>query len=139
MPHKDPVTPQLRDLVIERDTKMRWSRLMTIYQVDMDSDLAAAMDLLREAKKNPCVAQIVDPLGSGPCSGPMTLDHVHLHSGGTKGKRAPSDPQHLVTLCEWHHLGSKGGHIWATANRPLLRGYLLGLYYVLTDIPHGDN
>lgn len=29
----------------------------------------------------------------------MTVDHVHLHAGGTRGKRAPDDEQHLVAMC----------------------------------------
>lgn len=29
----------------------------------------------------------------------LTVDHFHLHAGGTKGDRAPSDPAHLVAMC----------------------------------------
>jgi hypothetical protein len=48
----------------------------------------------------------------------MTLDHVQ-EAYGRMGRRAPSDPDHLVTLC-WHaHLDG-----WATANRPTLREHL---------------
>lgn len=67
-----------------------------------------------------CVAWVLDP--SETCSGHYTLDHVT--SASTKGKRAPSDEQHLVTLCEWHHLGMKAGRNWATSHRPELRQYL---------------
>lgn len=49
--------------------------------------------------------------------GALTLDHVRDHP--MMGKRAPSDPEHLVTLCWHHHLDG-----WATGNRPLLRRYL---------------
>jgi hypothetical protein len=52
----------------------------------------------------------------------LELDHVHDEP--TAARRAPSDPAHLVVLCAWHHRGSKAGHVWATANRPLLRAYL---------------
>jgi hypothetical protein len=48
----------------------------------------------------------------------LTLDHVQS-SGGRMGKRAPSDPAHLVTLCWHHHLNG-----WATSHRPMLREYL---------------
>jgi hypothetical protein len=48
----------------------------------------------------------------------LTLDHVK--SQPMMGKRAPSDMEHLVTVCEHHHLWSG----WATSHRPLLRRYL---------------
>lgn len=47
----------------------------------------------------------------------LTLDHVRDEP--MMGKRAPSDVQHLVTLCWWHHLEG-----WATSHRPDLRQYL---------------
>lgn len=47
----------------------------------------------------------------------LTLDHVK--DAPRMGKRAPSDAQHLVTLCWHHHLNG-----WATAHRPELRQYL---------------
>jgi hypothetical protein len=127
MPHKDPVTPDVYNEVMSRDTIQRWGNLMRWYQIDPD-DLPSAMDMFRTAQENPCVAQTLDPLGSGPCSGQMTLDHVHRHAGGTKGKRAPSDPEHLVVLCYGHHQESRKGSIWATAHRPLLREYLEAIY-----------
>lgn len=61
-------------------------------------------------------------LGEDPrnCRGRLTLDHVKDQP--MMGRRAPSDPSHLVTLCEGHHLGG-----WATSHRPLLREYLRGV------------
>ena len=67
-----------------------------------------------------CVAWVLDP--SQMCSGRYTLDHVNDQS--TKGKRAPSDERHLVTLCEHHHLDYVAGRNWATSHRPELRKYL---------------
>ena len=63
-----------------------------------------------------CVAVL---LGEPPseCRGYLQLDHVK--SEPMMGKRAPSDPAHLASVCEFHHLGG-----WATANRPRLRRYL---------------
>lgn len=84
-PHKDPVTPELRQAVLERDRG--------------------------------CVARRLDSLADY-CEGHLTLDHVREQP--MMGKRAPSDPAHLVTLCEHHHIDTG----WATANRPLLRSYL---------------
>ncbi len=52
------------------------------------------------------------------CSGRITLDHVKDQP--RMGKRAPSDPAHLVSLCEGHHLWTG----WATSHRPALRQYL---------------
>ncbi len=58
-------------------------------------------------------------LGQDPstCRGRITLDHVK--SQPMMGKRAPSDVDHLVSLCEHHHLEG-----WATSHRPELRVYL---------------
>lgn len=53
----------------------------------------------------------------------LTVDHVHLHAGGTKGLRAPTRRENLVALC------------WAENTRPPSRAlrakeraYLLSLY-----------
>ena len=51
------------------------------------------------------------------CAGRLTLDHVK--SEPMMGRRAPSDPAHLASICWHHHLDG-----WATANRPALRAYL---------------
>ena len=80
----DPVTPDVRLFVLERD--------------------------------HGCVAVTLGE-NMGDCRGRLTLDHVKDQP--RMGKRAPSDPQHLVSVCEWHHL-----YGWATANRPALREYL---------------
>lgn len=132
MPHKDPVTEEVYEEVRARDVIHRWANLVKWFEIDT---LEGSMEMFRQASANPCVAPTVDPLGSGPCSGRLTLDHVHRHAGGTKGKRAPSDVQHLVTLCALHHLGEgdKGGRIWALANRDRLRWYLEAIYGVEDD------
>jgi hypothetical protein len=52
------------------------------------------------------------------CNGRLTLDHIQ-DGYGRMGKRAPSDPGHLVSLCWHHHLDG-----WATSHRPELRAYL---------------
>lgn len=107
-PRKDPVT------------EFTWGKVMT-------------RDLLQVAKRKiergtplkefHCIAWVLDPLET--CSGRLTLDHVNDQS--MRGKRAPSDEQHLVMLCEEHHLGMKAGRNWATSHRPQLREYLWGL------------
>lgn len=51
------------------------------------------------------------------CDGRLTLDHVKDQP--MMGKRAPSDPRHLATLCWSHHMDG-----WATSHRPELRAYL---------------
>ena len=67
------------------------------------------------ARDGRCVAP---QLGAGDlCDGRLTLDHVKDQP--MMGKRAPSDPAHLVALCWRHHLDG-----WATAHRPALREYL---------------
>lgn len=76
-------------------------------------DLAAAIF----TRDQGCVAVT---LGDDParCGGRLTLDHVK--SQPRMGKRAPSDPAHLVAICENHHLWNG----WATSHRPELREYL---------------
>jgi hypothetical protein len=81
---RDPVTPELREVVLRRDGGCVAPRL------------GASLD----------------------CQGRATLDHVKDQP--MMGKRAPSDADHLVTLCEFHHLWSG----WATSHRPELRAYL---------------
>ena len=129
MPHKDPVTEDVYEEVRARDVIQRWVNLLKWFEVD-PADMVESMEMFRQASENPCVAPTVDPLDSGPCSGRLTLDHVHRHAGGTMGKRAPSDPEHLVCLCARHHLGEgdKGGRVWALANKDKLRWYLEAIY-----------
>lgn len=64
----------------------------------------------------------------------LTLDHVQDTQGTKKGMtvagthrgaRAPSDPDHLATICDGHsERGMQGGAQWNTAHRPELRTYL---------------
>lgn len=112
---KDPVTVEMAAEVMRRDTMMTyrwWTELgLTETQITV---------LMR--KRPLCVAPLLDPAESASCSGRSTLDHVK--SQPRMGVRAPSDEHHLVSLCEAHHLWSKAGRNWATANRPLLREYI---------------
>ena len=78
-----------------------------------------ALAVLRRDKG--CVAVWLGEWAS-ECQGRLTLDHVR--DAPMMGKRAPSDPEHLVSLCEFHHTGSKAGSNWATSHRPQLREYL---------------
>ena len=130
MPHKDPVTPETYEEVMSRDKAHRFANLCDQFSIDPVEDEKGATDMWAEATKKPCVAPMLDPLGSGPCLGRMTLDHVHRQHGGMMGKRAPSDPEHLVVLCARHHLGEgdKGGRIWVAGKRTLIRAYLTAIY-----------
>lgn len=56
----------------------------------------------------------------------MTLEHVQ-EGYGMMGKRAPSDPAHLVALCRFHGVQS-----WELANKDLLREYIAE---VTTGVP----
>lgn len=53
----------------------------------------------------------------------LTVDHVHLHAGGTRGKKAPDDREHLVAMC---HVGNVPGP--PRRIRELEREYLHRLY-----------
>ncbi len=63
------------------------------------------------------------------CFGRNRIEHVQ--SGyGRMGRRAPSDPAHLVTLCEGHtETGMRAGRVWSTdkTNRAAMRDYLLAV------------
>ena len=74
-----------------------------------------ALAVLR--RDNGCVAVWLGESGRD-CRGRLTLDHVKDEP--RIGKRAPSDMDHLVSLCEYHHLETG----WATSHRPELREYL---------------
>jgi hypothetical protein len=91
-PKADPVHPELRIKVFERDQM--------------------------------CVAPLLNPSTSGPCSGRLTLDHVPSRGKNALGKRAPSDERHLVTLCWGHHIETN----WGTSHRGVERWYLERLY-----------
>lgn len=90
-----------------------------------------------------CMAVKLDPTVAvpvyGPCRGAygpepinpsdlrqMTLQHLwRSQADNTKGKRAPSNRAHLITICAGHHLGG-----WATSHRglELQRRHLTKLY-----------
>ena len=102
---KDPVTPELRAAVLERDGGCVAPRLVPA------GELAASYGwVIVETSKR---TYYLDA-----CSGQLTLDHVKDQP--RMGVRAPSDMAHLVTLCAFHHLDSG----WATSHRPELREYL---------------
>ena len=72
-----------------------------------------------------CPAIVIDRKQLGKCFGRWTIDHVNEQS--TRGKRAPSDLGHCISLCEGHtEPGMKAGFIWNTAHRPQIREYLKG-------------
>ena len=96
---KDPVTPEVRTAVLERD-------LRTCVATLLDPE-----HVCRDRWEQP---------GTWAASHDLTLDHVQ-DGYGRMGKRAPSDAAHLVTLCWGAHLGG-----WGTAHRPELRAYLMG-------------
>lgn len=95
-PKSDPVTPTLREEVLQRDD---WGCV---------APLLGATTFCRD--------RWGDRYGAEQ---DLTLDHVKDQARA--GKRAPSDRAHLVTLCYYHHITSG----WATKNRLALRGYLL--------------
>ena len=62
------------------------------------------------------------------CWGRNRLEHVKDEP--RMGRRAPSDPAHLVTLCSGHtEEGMKAGYVWCTdrTNREAMRAYLAGV------------
>jgi len=100
-PKADPVTPELHDEIIARDLRYAGGCVAAFLQPE-EHVCRDRWGTWRPAH-DPAI---------------LTLDHVQ-NGYGRMGKRAASDPAHLVTLCYGAHLGG-----WATAHRPLLREYL---------------
>ncbi|MEO7118431.1 MAG: hypothetical protein ABIZ34_05600 [Candidatus Limnocylindrales bacterium] len=75
-PHADPVTEEVRAFVLNRDKVCFLSRTDLSHQC-------------RDTWGNPHRSDDTDRL---------SLEHVH-ETGGMMGKRAPSDPAHLLALC----------------------------------------
>ena len=105
---RDPVTPELREAVLSRDNYQCVAGRMEFTEAWLSPEVDRALLFTGNA---------YIPLPA--CSGPLTLDHVK--SEPRMGVRAPSDMEHLVTLCAFHHLESG----WATSHRPELREYLI--------------
>jgi len=99
-------------MVLERDQVMTWAAM----------PFPGKPRLAEYLMSDPwvCVAPLIDRSQSGLCSGEMTRDHVHEHTGGTKGKRPPTTMETVVILCQGHHLNS----FWATSHRPAIRAYI---------------
>jgi len=94
--HKDPVTPEIRALVLTRD------RGCLAPKIGMPGYCGSQFG----PAKNP----------------PLEIDHVN-NSG--LGKRGPSTPENLATLCGLHHrMKTEQARVW----RPKLNEYLDRLY-----------
>ena len=102
--------------VLERDRLVVWWK--TMEQSGIPGPWVT-LDLWMSRDPWVCVAPIIDPNQSGRCSGAMERDHVHSHTGGTKGKRPLTTMETLVILCRHHHQDG-----WATAHRPEIRKYI---------------
>jgi len=118
MAHKDPVSPELVKVVLARDTRetIRW----------LHEAKSVPLTIHQWLWRNPvCVAPLVDPGAVGECWGRTTLEHVKDEL--RMAKRADSDPDHLVSLCQGHtEDGRKAGRQWNTTkeHRVLIREYL---------------
>lgn len=111
----EPVTPELREEVLRLDGYRCVARLIAV-QLGLNIDPC----------RNKWHATIITT-GRYPASA-LEIDHVSdvlgfkkgmSVAGPMKGKRAPSDLKHLVSLCHHHHQDG-----WATSHRQELRAYL---------------
>jgi len=102
-PQPDPVTTETRGTVLARDARQA------------GGCVAAFLDPEHGCRNAWGYPHLPDDLGQ------LTLDHIQS-GGGRMSKRAPSDPDHLVSLCYHAHLNG-----WATARRRVLRLYLAGM------------
>lgn len=120
------------EAVLERDRWMSWNFGLEVYLMLQRTDPRPNMGYVsypqwRAQDRDVCVAPIISGLAEaglpsspwGPCSGEMERDHVHTHTGGTKGKRALTTMETLVILCHHHHQDG-----WATSHRPEIREYI---------------
>ena len=100
---RDKVTPQTVQMVLSRD-QMAMTR--------------AGITMVTPT----CVAPLIDAKRED-CWGRTTLDHIKEEPRA--GVRAPSDPFHLVSVCQGHSEdGMKAGYQWNTAHRPELREHI---------------
>lgn len=105
--------------VYERDLWMTWR---TIGSIPWEMWRAASALFSTASKLIVCVAPLVSP-ESGPCWGRTTFDHIK--SQQRLAKRAETDLDHLVSVCQGHmEDGRKAGHQWNTAHRPEIREYI---------------
>jgi hypothetical protein len=101
------VTPELHERVLRRD------------------GLCFAYYVL--GPEHQCADQWGEPHSAADLSR-MTVDHVHLEAGGVRGKRAPSDEQHLVTMCAAENIRGPSRLL-----RQAEREYLTALYAAQTQ------
>jgi hypothetical protein len=73
------------------------------------------------ARDHGCIGARLDM--EGPCDGPIQIDHI---LNGGIGKRGPSIPLNLVSLCRDHHRAKTEN---ARAWRPLLIEYVSTVEY----------
>jgi len=109
------VEQQIYEMVLERDRWMTWQANLVVYSRGYQGWLMSEPEVCMA----PVIDPLVDPSQSGQCSGAMERDHVHTHTGGTKGKRPPTTMETLVMLCHHHHQDG-----WATSHRPEIRTYI---------------
>ena len=95
----DPVTPEVRAAVLRRD------QMCVLYKLDPSHKC-------RDAWGN-----YIGPVAAFNPESYLTLEHVK--DDLAMGKRAPSDPQHLVALCAHANIG-----VPSKAQRAMLRQYL---------------
>lgn len=113
---RDPVTPDVANAVMARDAKR-----VILWLAERPNVTPAQIHHWFEIHPV-CVAPIIDPHQLVRCWGRSTLEHVRKRAA-MGGRRAPSDLQHLVTLCWHHHMDG-----WATSHKPEEREYLEKLY-----------
>lgn len=119
---KDPVSPELRQIVFERD-RDAVERELFGGSTRWYTGLKWFGDRLYLGDTLICPAVIIDRKQLGKCKGRWTLDHVKDEA--RLGVRASSDPAHLISLCEGHtENGMIAGRQWNTSHRPELRKYL---------------
>lgn len=105
------------EMVLERDRVMFWEALWNRTRKFGTECHPLAEYLMMDPWV--CIAPLVDSSQWELCSGEMTRDHVHEHTGGTKAKRPPTTMETVVILCRHHHLNG-----WATSHRPAIRSYI---------------
>ena len=102
----DKVTPEMYQFVMERDHHRCQAPLLDPQAGECRSKWSTPFD-----------GEV--PYWSTQLDVWLTLDHVPDRGQNALGKRAASDPAHLIVICWGHHLGG-----WATSHRDLERDHL---------------
>jgi hypothetical protein len=108
----------LREQVLRRDVTSVVTYFREAFGMDeLNATFDGKLTIHAFGSFEACMATLMDFEEIGACAGRWELNHVGDPALVMKGRKPPDDPDHLVSLCEYHHRGSAAGYNWASARR----------------------